>query len=317
MLKTINISSIDDIPSEWVFNHYLPLPEELTGQDVKISSVFTTNDKTPSMFVFYSSQKSIYLFSDFSTGKKGNSVDLVRELFTLENNWQAIQKIESDFKKHGHYTPKEFVIRERYKLVTYALRNWNNLDAKFWGAYSINSDILSKYNVSPLKSFTLSNGDNTFDVNNVLMYGYFRKDGSLYKVYQPGKDNKFFKAAKYIQGVDQLTFKTSYLIICSSLKDMMAFLRLKINNAEVIAPDSENVIIPERIINVLKERYTKIITLLDNDEAGFRSMQEYKKVYDIDFVHFKYEKDLSDCVKIHGLQSTRELLYPLLKSKVK
>ena len=46
-------------------------------------------------------------------------------------------------------------------------------------------------------------------------------------------------------------------------------------------------------------------------------MLEYKKTYDIDFVHFKYEKDLADCVKVHGLGNTRELLYPVLKSKIK
>ena len=99
MIKTKNVNSIDDIPSEWVFNHYLPLPEVLSGQDVKINSVFNPNDKTPSMFVFYSAEKSIYMYSDFSTGKKGNAVDLVRELFNLSNNWEAIQRIENDFKK--------------------------------------------------------------------------------------------------------------------------------------------------------------------------------------------------------------------------
>ena len=82
---------------------------------------------------------------------------------------------------------------------------------------------------------------------------------------------KFFKAADYIQGVDQLTFEKDYLVICSSLKDLLTFHNLGFTNAECIAPDSENTLIPERIIVGLKERYKNICTLFDNDEAGIRA----------------------------------------------
>lgn len=321
MLKTNIITSINEVPAEWVFNNYLNLPEILNGQDVKIKSIFNPKDTNPSFYVFYSTEKNTYLFRDFSTGLSGNGVELVKQLYKLENNWIAMQKILQDYNKyvstHGKEINNDFQIQERYKVKSFTTRNWNTLDVEFWSKCKISSNLLSKYNVIPLEEFTLTKPDNEFQVKTPRMYGYFRKDGSLYKVYQPGRENKFFKVAPYIQGVDQLTFKVPYLVICSSLKDMLAFLTLNIKNAEVIAPDSENIILPERIIKTLKEKYNKIVTLFDNDEAGYRSMQEYKKMYDLDFVHFKYEKDLADCIMVHGINNTRELLYPVLKGVIK
>ena len=93
------------------------------------------------------------------------------------------------------------------------------------------------------------------------MYGYFRKDGSLYKIYLPNsKEHKFIKVKEYIQGSDQLTLKVNYLVICSSLKDIIAFSKLGYKNAEAIAPDSENILISESMINIYKSKYKQICT---------------------------------------------------------
>jgi hypothetical protein len=53
MFNTKNlVLEIDDIPSYWVFQYYLNLSEPLTGQDVKILSVFNPNEKTPSLCIY-------------------------------------------------------------------------------------------------------------------------------------------------------------------------------------------------------------------------------------------------------------------------
>jgi hypothetical protein len=41
-----------DVPSTWVFQYYLELSERLTGQDVKIVSIFNPNEKTPSFCIY-------------------------------------------------------------------------------------------------------------------------------------------------------------------------------------------------------------------------------------------------------------------------
>jgi DNA primase len=104
-----------------------------------------------------------------------------------------------------------------------------------------------------------------------------------------------------------------YLIICSSLKDIMAFTKLGYKNAEAIAPDSENTLIPEHIISAYKHKYKGICTLFDNDLAGIESMKKYKDKYDIPYVLLEMSKDLSDSVKDTSLLKVKELLTPLLK----
>lgn len=320
MIRTKNvISSLYEVPVVWIFENYLSLPEKLNGQDVKIKSVFNPKDKNPSMFIYHSKTAGHYKWKDFSAGKQGDAVELVKELFNMNKRFEAGQKIINDYNEYiltdGKFSVDDFRIRAKYQLKTFSLRNWNELDAKFWMRFRIGTKLLKHYNVQPLENFTLFKEDSkdTLVIKGTKIYGYFRKDGSLYKIYQPlMTDRKFFKVKDYIQGMDQLTFEKPYLVICSSLKDMMAFDKMGFKNAECIAPDSENTVIPERIILKLKEKYKAICTLFDNDPAGIRSMERYREQFDLPFAHLKVEKDLADCIEVHGINNTRELLYPVL-----
>jgi DNA primase len=124
---------------------------------------------------------------------------------------------------------------------------------------------------------------------------------------------KFIKVENYIQGTDQLQYNCKYLIITSSLKDLMAFNKLGISNIEAIAPDSENTMIGERAIGELKLKYSNIIVLFDNDEPGVKAAERYKEKYGFSYILLPMEKDLSDSVKEHGIDKVREVLFPLLK----
>jgi hypothetical protein len=320
MIRTKNMAStISDVPMTWVFEKYLSLPEKLTGQDVKIKSVFNSKDKNPSFFVYFSKTSNKYKFKDFSADKQGNGIELVKQLFNLPKTGEAILKIINDYNDfiltEGKYSISDFKIKAKYKIKSVKLRNWSESDKKYWMAYKINSKLLEHYNVQPLNSFTLekeSKSDQLI-IRGSKIYGYFKKDGTLYKIYQPLMiKTKFFKVKDYIQGIDQLTFTVPYLVICSSLKDAMGFCKMSFKNAEVIAPDSENTMIPERIIIKLKEKYKAICALFDNDEAGIRAMIKYKEKHNIPSAHLKLEKDLADCIEVHGINNTRELLYPIL-----
>jgi DNA primase len=129
-------------------------------------------------------------------------------------------------------------------------------------------------------------------------------------------DNKFIKVKEYIQGMDQLTFQTDYLVICSSLKDMMTLMSMGISNVECIAPDSENTLISEHVIQSLKGKYKSVCTLFDNDKAGIEAMEKYKAKYGLANVHLTLEKDLSDAVAAHKMDVVREKLIPLLKQNL-
>lgn len=318
------ITDIVEVPREWVFEYYLKLSVKLTGQDEKIKSVFNSNDKTPSMYIYNSNN--IYKFKDFSTGKSGDAINLVKELFNLSTRGETAYKIIEDYNKFildnkEDYSLREFKKVSRYRIVDFTLRSWTNLDEKYWTKFHISSKLLEFYKVSPLADYKLRKEEDDevkeLVIKNHNMYGFFRKDGTLYKIYQPlVKDNKFLKIKDYIQGSDQLTMKVPYLIICSSLKDIMAFTKLGYKNAEAIAPDSENTMIPEHVINAYKHKYKGIVTLFDNDAAGIESMRKYKERYDIDYVVLELSKDLSDSIKDFGIHKTRDTLTPLLKEKL-
>jgi hypothetical protein len=318
MIKTNHIiSDIKSVPVEWIFEHYLNLTEKLTGQDVNIKSVFNPKEKKPSMFIFFSHDHNRYLFKDYSTDRYGDAMGLVQQLLNLKTKAHAIQKIITDYSAYIKAGGKKVYTREytpsnKYKLVEIEPRNWNVLDKKYWSMFEISSAMLTKYNIVPISSYTISNDINSIDIKGELIYGYFNKNNILYKIYAPYRKHKFFKANTYVQGYDQLTYKKPYLVICSSMKDLLAFNTLGFANAEAIAPDSENTALDPALIEMFKDKYKQICTLFDNDEAGLRAMHKYHELYNIPYVHLKLEKDLAKSVEEHGIVNTRYHLYPVI-----
>ncbi len=88
-------------------------------------------------------------------------------------------------------------------------------------------------------------------------------------------------------------------------------------NVEVIAPDSENTIIKPYIIEHLKNKYKKIITLFDNDAAGLKAINKYKELYDIPGTSLPLSKDLSDSIRDHKFEHVQKILKPLHKGALK
>jgi hypothetical protein len=317
------ISDISEVPSVWAFEFYCKLDEKLTGQTVKIKSLFNPAERTPSFVIYCKDGK--YLFNDFSTGKGGNFLRLVSELNNIEY-FEAIQKVIQDYnefllKNGGEYSLNSFKKQASYKVTSYQKRDWTNLDAAFWTKYSIDSNTLAKYNVIPIASYDMEKvNENTIDTLTIrgnYIYGYLRDDGSVYKIYQPKvREHKFLKVKNYIQGTDQLKFDQPNLVICSSLKDAMCLTKFGYN-IEVVAPDSENTIIRREVMDIYKIKYKAICTLFDNDEAGIKAMKKYKDAYNIPAIHLTLEKDLSDSVKEHGIETVRKFLHPLLKEALK
>jgi hypothetical protein len=323
MISTKNIvNDLNCIPREWVFEHYLNLKERLSGQNIKMLSVFNSSDKAPSMFIYYDAVAKYYKFKDFSSGYSGDQIRLVELMFNLSRS-HAVVKVMRDYEDYvnlnGNVKLPEFKIHDKYKVTDFEMRSWNTLDEKYWSGYKIGSKILERYNVVPLKFFTMSKEDldgsiASFTFNNPYTYGYFRNDGSLYKIYTPkNTEKKFIKVENYIQGLEQLTYDCKYLMITSSLKDLMSFVKLSISNIECIAPDSENTMITSAVLKDLKAKYTKIILLFDNDDPGINAAKKYKDLYGFNYVVLPLEKDLSDSIKIHGVDKVKEVLFPLLK----
>lgn len=323
MISTKNlIARLEDIPKEWVYEFYLKLPEKLTGQSIKIKSAFNSREKTASMYIYVDNNK-VYKFKDFSSGYGGDALNLVQTLFNLPTRARASFKIIDDYneylKTNTHEAVRELIPHSKFSVSDYEMRHWNNLDQSYWTSFSIGSKMLEKYNVVPLSYYVMTKTDNlgvetNMRIESNYIYGYFKDDGSLYKIYQPKvRDNKFIKVKDYIQGSEQLTGDKKYLIITSSLKDLMAFNKLKLTDIESIAPDSENSMIPTTYMLNAMSKYKKVFILFDNDEPGEKAAIKYHSAYGVPYILLPMEKDLSDSVKVHGVDAVRNELLPLLK----
>jgi len=323
MISTKNlVGEVKDIPSYWVFQHYLNVDEKLTGQDLKIRSIWNLSEKTPSMCIYVDKSKQCYMFKDFSTGKYGNKINLLQELFSL-NYSNAVEKM---IKEYNHFIKTNgkdeinFKPEVKWEMGLVKTRQWTEEDGKYWLKYRIGTTLLNKYKVIPIDYYNMikQTDENLIKrkIQSTYMYGYYNNAEELYKIYQPyNKKHKFHKVFSHTQGLDQLNYDKPYLVITSSLKDLMCLDGFGYN-IEVIAPDSENTMIKPYIIENLKNKYDKVITFFDNDKAGNNAVSKYKDLYGINGTTLKLSKDVSDSVKEYGFNKVHEELKPLLKEAI-
>lgn len=321
------ITDIAQVPAKWVFEKYLNLSEPLQGQKVTINSIFNNEDKTPSMVLYFSEEHGEYRFKDFSSGNFGEALNVVAHLYNLSYA-ESCDKIKADYityLKEGnvHIEPTKITNALSKAKTTWSVENvnyrvYNTRDVEFWSPFNIGKTLLDFYNVKPIATYTMKETDfsgkvvKEFEVKALHLYGYHNSKGDLYKIYQPKSKRKFIKVKDHIQGSDKVRGHKT-LIIASSLKDCMSIKSLGLT-VDVIAPDSENSFLSKEQVNILKQKYKNIVTLLDSDQAGIKAMTHYKDVFDFPFIYIPLEKDISDVIKYHGKQRALQELIPKLNN---
>ena len=314
------ISSLEDVPSDWILEHYLQLPEKLTGQNVRMQSLFNPDDRDPSMYLYYVKATNTYKYKCFSTGKSGSAADLMTKLWAIDYG-STVCKIMQDYRvylKTGVKPAKKEFVESKWIVSDYFIRSWTKDDADYWLQFNIGSKLLEQYNVIPIRSYTMTKqiGDVTtneeFTVQKKNIYMYTTKYNEMYKIYQPkSATKKFFKLMDHTQGIDQLEGKR-FIVITSSLKDCMAIRSIPGLDVDVIAPDSENTKLDPELIDALKNDYEAVVTYMDSDAAGIASMKYYLETHNLPFCYIPLEKDFSDIVKVHGIKKAVYTFVPVL-----
>ena len=284
-------------------------------------------EEHPSFGIFKASTSGDLLWKDQATGKTGNVVSFVSEMFNISLD-EALSRIFQDvMHKHAITTSDEGKrITESYKkvktIISIQKKNFTETDDEFWEQYCINRDILKEHNVCPIHTFWINDTiSNIFYTKQQPLYAYGVFD--KYQIYSPhgSRKNKFRTNCTIydMYGLEQLPHFCTLLIITKSNKDVMVLDRL---GYKAVAPTGENTPIPDEIMANLKSRFKEIVILYDNDEAGLNGATKLSKQHNIPNIYIptdyyvKYKiKDISDFIKAYKVTKTRELLKRLLNEK--
>lgn len=320
-----HIMSINDIPDDWIFSHYLGLPK-LTGQSIKIKSIFNERDTVPSLVIYYDRKTERYKFKDFSSGHSGRGIHLMMLIWNCSFN-NAFNRIKNDYINNDNYISdidKENIKYQGWIVKSYVPVEWNKYNYEYWKDYYISIDMLKEHNVVPIKSYIMAfqiedEIIEEFEVKNKCIYGYLYGNSinNLAKIYQPlNSTKKFIKVNNYIQGSEQ-NDNNQYCFIISSLKDIMALKTIGIK-ADMYAPDSENTMLSNYMINKFINNYGKdnILVIFDNDKPGIEAMKKYNEMYGLKYCYIPYEKDPALILKNNGIDEARRRIVPYINKKL-
>lgn len=285
-------------------------------------------DNNPGCYIFYKDGKLIY--KDHGTGESYDCFAYVMTKFMVSFS-EALKIIASDFNispiKHDI---KDKVLTHNYveKVPTKAYnkpkirivkQGYTITDKDYWQQYYISLDKLIDYEVYSLKQVVIDKDGEVYSIDYKAdnpIYGYIFKydNNEYYKIYRPYNKSKwlFTGNSRCIEGWHKLPKKGKLLIITKSLKDIMVY---SLFGIPAISMPSETGTIADDTISKLKKRFKHILINFDNDETGLKSSDRLSKRYGLDYYTIPQSKDISDYIKINGVDKTNELLNQLIGDK--
>ena len=280
-------------------------------------------DKQPTCS-FYRNKSGTLIFKDFATGQHLNVFDVVQSIFKC-NYFESLRIIANDFgivrdsalrKNPGKINLNPIKIKDKeISKIQIEVQEFTDSELKWWGKYGISKDILKRFNVYSCKHVFLNDQLFAKSQQHCPIFGYYGKKYQgleLWRCYFPKRTSFRFITnwpSKKIQGYDQLPKKGKLLVITKSMKDSMCLYSCGIT---ACAPNSENLFIPDKVLEDLKNRFKNIVVLYDNDRPGLYNMAKIRKEHPeltYVFIPKKYgSKDISDFYKDHGRKETLNLI---------
>ena len=280
-------------------------------------------DKQPTCS-FYRNKSGTLIFKDFATGQHLNIFDVVQSIFRCDY-FESLRIIANDFgivrdnalhKNPGKINLNPIKIKDKeISKIQIEVQEFTDSELKWWGRYGISKDILKRFDVYSCKHVFLNDQLFAESQQHCPIFGYYGKKYQgleLWRCYFPKRTSFRFITnwpSKKIQGYDQLPKKGKLLVITKSMKDSMCLYSCGIT---ACAPNSENLFIPDKVLEDLKNRFENIVVLYDNDKPGLYNMAKIRKEHPeltYVFIPKKYgSKDISDFYKDHGRKETLNLI---------
>src|ERR1700751_632244 len=286
-------------------------------------------DKRPSCRIYINSNNRL-MYKDFGSGLHCGCFAYIAYKFSC-TYFEALNIVASDFKIKNleiKINPKllvsndENILNQEVKLERFKPRieiisqPWTSTDYNYWNQYKIPLELLNEYNVFSCKYVYLYKKDKVsifeYSKYNPIYADRFTNDGEYsYKIYKPLNEDKKYKwlfsggSKTDIEGYDQLPLFGDTLILAKSLKDCICY---HILDLPAISLQGETNKLDNDLVYKLLKRFNRIIINYDLDSEGIKNTERLSREYGFNYFYIDEVKDLSDYIKIKGLESAKQMI---------
>lgn len=294
------------------------------------------DDKKASCRIYYNSVGTL-VYKDHGSGDFiGSCFDYVQRKFTC-NFHESLNIIARDFNIKelsstvnpklllandvGGSSKQSFKTKSRIDIVK---QNYTSYDYDYWSQFGVNINDLEREEVISVKYAYLYTHDNQYlyeykKTNLIYAYKEYDYETGLfsgYRLYFPlSNGNRFINnsSKKGIQGYDKLPESNGLLLLTKSRKDCICY---RLLNISAISMASETTIPDEELMATLKSRFDRIVINLDNDEEGIKNTLKIVEKYKLEHFYIDGAKDLSDLIKLKGLEYSKKQIEIKLNIKI-
>lgn len=274
---------------------------------------------------FFRTTAGVLKMKDFATGFSGDFINVVMEKYKVSYH-RALKIVANDhdiihyddLEKHDYtiYNNEIKIENNTPAIIQVTVGTMTAKDLNWWKQFGITESTLKKFKVFRADHVFLNGTviSSYQDYDPIYAYYFGKRDGiERWKIYYPfRKRARFLLNCTDIQGLNQLPTTGSILVITKSLKDVMSLYELGI---AAIAPQAESVVVDPKIMEKVRPFFKYIVFNGDWDTAGKQFMIKNRKLYGGLCLTFKDKtkdgKDVSDFIKIHGIDKARELFAEL------
>lgn len=254
-----------------------------------------------------------FVWKDYATGAKGDIYDLIWRMSTVAGKpmkrWQAIEKVREDLRNadyqipapHSQPKPEGF---GKPKVIRVHSRPFKEQEILYWLEIGVTLQQANKFNLTAIdKSWT----DDFIKYHGTHSYAY--RIGNKYQIYMPfaPREKKFRNnlGENDVFGYSQLPPTGDVCIIAKAAKETIAQDAWGFNS---VGLRGENIPFPPWLIPELKTRFTRVVSLLDNDG-------KHQYIPDVEELHVPIssgEKDPTDFARRFGVPSAIQMINDLL-----
>ena len=255
------------------FSRYIP---NFPGVERNFSSPFR-EDKNPSCKVFQRDGE--FIMYDYTSKETYGAVKFTMAYYGCTFG-AALSHIDTEFnlglangKSVSNLTRQQASTSSKtsiLKRIQIKRRSWGEAHTHYWQQHGYNIEIVKKLGIVPISHYWISRGfkRSAVALRKQIAFAY-TEWAPHYKLYMPNMDKtkRFVSStrAHHIQGGKALPEKGEVLILTSSMKDCVFFWNAGI---PAVAPQSESPTLNKNFINYIKNRFTEIIIIYDNDYQG-------------------------------------------------